>query len=416
MIDYPNKLNIIFDKLKKLGIKPVLVGGYIRDKLLKLDSKDIDVELYGVDSLKKIEHILCEFGEVNSVGRSFGVCKLSYKGIDLDFSLPREDSKVADGHRGFFIQTYKNLDFKTAASRRDFTINAMGYDLVEKKLLDPFHGKEDLSNGLLKAVSIEKFDEDPLRILRAVGFSSRFEFELDSKLFQLIKYMVSKGALLELPQERIFSEFKKFLLRSKKPSLALKLLKSLHMESFFGVYNAERELDYFATCKTDNERVNLLIFLTLLYDKRDRGDIQRLIREKSLLQTISLFIDVKKSFLLESYSDYDIYLLATKVNIEHFLYYLDASYIGEKKEVILALKERAVNLDVLNCKLPPLIQGKDLINLKLSPSKEFHNILANVYEAQMRQEFTTKKEALKWTEYSSLFVNKKESQSLQDQH
>ena len=416
MIDYPNKLDIIFDKLKKLHIKPILVGGYVRDKLLKLDSKDIDIELYGVDSLKKIENILCEFGDVNSVGRSFGVCKLSYKGIDLDFSLPREDSKVADGHRGFSIKTYKNLDFKTAASRRDFTINAMGYDLVEKKILDPFHGEEDLSNGILKAVSIEKFAEDPLRILRAVGFCTRFEFELDSKLFQLIKDMVDNGALLELPQERIFSEFEKFLLKSKKPSLALKLLHSLHMESFFGVYNAERELDYFATCKTDNERVNLLIFLTLLYDKRDRGDIQRLIRDKSLLQTISLFIDVKKSFLLESYSDYDIYLLATKVNIEHFLYYLDASYIGEKKEVILALKERAVNLDVLNCKLPPLIQGKDLINLKLSPSKEFHNILANVYEAQMRQEFTTKKEALNWTEYSSLFVNERASQALQDQH
>jgi len=92
MIDYPNKLNIIFDKLLNNSIKPIIIGGYIRDSLLKKESKDIDIELYGINSFSKLEDILKEFGDVNSVGKSFGVCKLKVDDLDLDFSFPRIDS------------------------------------------------------------------------------------------------------------------------------------------------------------------------------------------------------------------------------------------------------------------------------------------------------------------------------------
>ncbi len=99
IINYPSKLNIIFDKLKNYGIKPVIVGGFVRDSLLKIESKDIDIEVYKVSSFAQLEDILKEFGNVNVVGKSFGVCKLKFEDYDLDFSFPRIDNKVKSGHR-----------------------------------------------------------------------------------------------------------------------------------------------------------------------------------------------------------------------------------------------------------------------------------------------------------------------------
>jgi len=95
MIDYPSKLDIIFDKLLNNSIKPIIIGGFVRDFLLKKESKDIDIELYGIKSFSKLENILKEFGSVNSFGKSFGVCKLKFDDLDLDFSFPRKDSKIS---------------------------------------------------------------------------------------------------------------------------------------------------------------------------------------------------------------------------------------------------------------------------------------------------------------------------------
>ena len=214
MFDYPNKLNIIFNKLYLFGIKPIIVGGYLRDKILDLDSKDIDIELYGLDSLDILETILQEFGEVHTVGKSFGVCKLDFDDLEIDFSLPRSDSKISKGHKGFSVITDKSLDFKSAASRRDFTINAMGYDVKEKKLLDPYGGQKDLHNKILRAVDIDKFAEDPLRILRGIQFSSRFNFVLDELLLRLFHKLINKNILEELPRERIYEELKKMFLKN----------------------------------------------------------------------------------------------------------------------------------------------------------------------------------------------------------
>ena len=395
-LDYPNNLNKIFDKLDNFNIKPIIVGGYIRDKLLNLDSNDIDIELYGVDSLNEIETILAEFGSVCSVGKSFGVVKLTFKDLEIDFSLPREDSKVADGHRGFLIKTDKNLSFKEAASRRDFTINAIGFDTIEKRILDPFHGLRDIEQKILRAVDEEKFSQDPLRILRAVGFAARFEFKIEQTLFHLCRSMIEENALEELPQERILKEFEKFLLKSTYPSLAINLLKDFGTFSFFGEFSARDSLDYFAQKRRGDSKINLLIFFTLLYDGRDLQGIEKLIQEKKMLKTIELFRELKESISLQSISNYSLYKLATKVNIEHFLYYLDASFIGKKQKEISILKKRAIALNIFNRALEPLILGRDLLSLDLTPSKHFKEILNATYEAQMREEFSSKEEALLW--------------------
>ena len=266
LFDYPKYLDKIFDKLNQNSIKSIIVGGYIRDKFLNLNSKDIDIELFGVSTYDELEKILQEFGEVNTVGKSFGVCKLSLKTLDLDFTLPRRDNKIAAGHCGFEIIIETTIDFKTASSRRDFTMNAIGYDLIEKKLLDPFNGQEDIKNKILRAVNIDTFSEDPLRVLRAVGFASRFNFRLDNSLFLLCKNMCEKNLLAELPKERIYTELEKILLKSNKPSSAFLLLKELNALVYFSPLNTLDNndflnvldaLDRMAKLKTKNKMLRL---------------------------------------------------------------------------------------------------------------------------------------------------------------
>ena len=402
IMKYPKQLDLIFYKLHSQNIQPIIVGGYVRDQLLHRDSKDIDVELYGIDSLEKLEKILEEFGEVNSVGKSFGVCKLKFKGLEIDFSLPREDSKISSGHRGFSITTHSKLDFKTASSRRDFSINAIGFDVMKKELLDPFHGQEDIKKGLLRAVDTKKFAEDPLRVLRAIQFASRFGFELDDALMQLCQDMIQKKLLEELARERVFEEVKKLLLKSQKPSYGILLLKKLKLPLYFDAFHTMLDaLDFLAKnreIKDEDTRLMLMLSaLTYNLKKEQRENFfNQLTNKKELLKEIESLLQCKETFSIKKYGDYELYTLARRVNIENFLYLLDAVSLGKDKESIKRMKTRVIDLNILHNKAKPLFQGKDLIRLAYKPSSQFSLLLEKVYDAQMHSEFTSHEEAIKW--------------------
>lgn len=193
------------------------MGGYVRDHLLGQPSKDVDIEVFGL-SAAALENTLGEFGSVITVGRAFGVYKV--KGVDADFSLPRRDSKVAPGHRGFEVTVDQGLDFAEAARRRDFTVNSIGFDPLSVSLLDPHGGVSDLNAGVLRATDPRHFAEDPLRGMRAAQFVARFELSPDPQLLQLCSAL----DLAELPGERLLDEFRKLLLKGVRPSLGLEFL------------------------------------------------------------------------------------------------------------------------------------------------------------------------------------------------
>ena len=406
LFDYPKYLDKIFDKLNKNNIRSIIVGGYIRDKFLNLNSKDIDIELFGVSTYDELKRILQEFGEVNTVGKSFGVCKLSLKTLDLDFTLPRRDNKIAAGHCGFEIIIETTIDFKTASSRRDFTMNAIGYDLIEKKLLDPFNGQEDIKNKILRAVNIDTFSEDPLRVLRAVGFASRFNFRLDNSLFLLCKNMCEKNLLAELPKERIYTELEKILLKSNKPSSAFLLLKELNALVYFtpldslnnnDFSNVLDALDTMARLKTKSKKTNMQLMLSVLcykFTKKDRHIfISNLTNDKKTFNKIDILLD---TLFCTVYTDSDILRLATKVNIEYFLLFSQAIHKEIDEDVFIKLKQRAIDLKVLHQKSKAYLQGKDILALGLEPSKEFSILLNHAYEAQINLEINSKDEALQW--------------------
>ena len=226
------------------GGRVFIVGGYVRDLLRGQPSKDLDIEVYGID-LDALRDLLERHGSVLSVGRAFGVLRL--KDLNADFSLPRRDSKVGPGHRGFEIECDPNLDFKTAARRRDLTVNSMGLDILSGEISDPYGGVRDLEGKILRAVDPDTFPEDPLRGLRVAQFSARFDMRADAILVGLCR----KLDLREVSPERVFEEFRKLLLKGERPSRGLEFLRESTLLRFFPELDAlTRRTDIAAWSRT----------------------------------------------------------------------------------------------------------------------------------------------------------------------
>lgn len=374
-ISYPIILDKIFEKLNNYSIKPIIIGGFIRDQLLEIESKDIDIELYNVKNIDFLENILKEFGTLNEVGKSFSVIKLCIADLELDFSLPRTDSKIASGHRGFKVTANTNLDFKTASSRRDFTINAIGYDVQEQKILDPFGGIEDLYNKRLKAVELKKFGEDPLRVFRAIQFASRFDLQIDEKLLIRCQTMVDQEELSSLSKERIFTEMQKLLLKSATPSSGFILIKQLGLFKMFtelgklSIEEFERTislLDRYKDGNTPQNKQTLITMLTLLTSLFKHKDIlsflHRLSDDKEILRKVTNTHNFIRS---------PSYTLAMRIDSAILKEYLHITGMQDYKEFIENLE--------------PKVKGKDLIAQGLKPSKEFALILEQKYQEQIKK-------------------------------
>jgi tRNA nucleotidyltransferase (CCA-adding enzyme) len=221
----PTLLMKIAKKLQENHARAVLVGGFVRDMVMGREVKDYDIEVYGLENLEQLETILSAFGRVNQVGKSFGVVKLKAGEEEYDFSFPRQEQKSGRGHRGFTVSVNGALSFREAARRRDFTVNAIGYDILSEEILDPFGGLQDIQYRVLRHIEDETFIEDPLRVYRAVQFSARFGFEVSEGTAELCKQMVMGGSLDELPKERVYEEWKKLLLKAPQPSAGFELMR-----------------------------------------------------------------------------------------------------------------------------------------------------------------------------------------------
>lgn len=180
--------------------KCYVVGGAVRDRLLGVECKDYDIECFGI-SIEDFESAMEHLG-AQGVGKSFFV----YKYHDLDIALPRREKKVGTGHRGFEVSLA--TEEKEASKRRDFTINALMYDIHNEQILDFWNGLKDLEEKVLRVVDEGAFVEDSLRVLRAMQFAARFGFKVEEK-----SCILSQGISLDdLPKERLFSEFEKMFM------------------------------------------------------------------------------------------------------------------------------------------------------------------------------------------------------------
>jgi tRNA nucleotidyltransferase (CCA-adding enzyme) len=219
MLDLSLAIERIVRDLHVAGYRALIAGGAVRDALLGLHPKDIDIEVYGI-SYDALVDFLKAHGRVDLVGKSFGVVKLraprgdAPEGDTYDFSVPRRDSKTGPAHRDFLTTFDPSITPQEAASRRDFTINAMAYDPVTGELLDFFGGRADLENRVLRATS-SAFAEDPLRVLRGMQFACRFDLTVDPSTAELARSIADEYS--SLATERVAEEFMKWATKAEYP-------------------------------------------------------------------------------------------------------------------------------------------------------------------------------------------------------
>ncbi|MDH3891122.1 MAG: CCA tRNA nucleotidyltransferase [candidate division Zixibacteria bacterium] len=206
------------------------VGGAVRDRLLSGSkaTKDCDYLVTGV-GYDELSRLLKQHGRVDLVGRSFGVIKYTQftggRGHTFDLTLPRREHSTGWGHKEFAVSFDPSLPVEEDLVRRDFTVNAMAVALDNNELIDPLNGRMDLDNRQLRMVYPTSFEDDPLRMLRAVQFAARFGFMIEPETFRAIR---KNAALIEtVSAERIAEELNKLLTLAQIPSSGFRLMQTL---------------------------------------------------------------------------------------------------------------------------------------------------------------------------------------------
>lgn len=414
--DIPGRLLSIAGDIRSAGGRAFLVGGWVRDALLGKDCRDYDIEVYDLTQ-DELVPILKKYGRTNLVGKAFGVIHLAMKGLSLDFSFPRTESKVGYGHRGFVVHTDEKLSFKEAALRRDFTINAMGMELPELTLCDPYGGIDDLKKGLLRHVG-PAFVEDSLRILRGVQFASRFALTLSPETVELCRTLT----LADLSVERLFEEFKKWLLKPGKPSLGLRAFLDIRLNEFFpevfplrdswedlgemldNMENARRALVAEGNALSESQSMEFA-FASFLCGNPETSlkFLERITNESHLLKNVPL--------LLGAYSELPLGIVSDAPSLRRLAVKLDGLKLlcllvkatprkfyaaAGDAEFPEKLWQAAADFDLLDVAPQPYLTGKMLMELGVKPGKQMGEIIKQSFELQLDGKIKNVDDAVTW--------------------
>ncbi len=362
----------------------------MRDRALGLPGGDVDLEVHGLEA-DRVRRILERFGSVQEVGRSFGVFKLRLDGREIDVALPR-----GDGGRG-----EPGLGLYEACRRRDLTLNAMLYDVLDQRIIDLHGGLDDLRAGVLRECASDTFGDDPLRVLRAVRLAAVLGFELADSL----RALCAAADLSGLPVERLRGELEKLLLRAPAPGYGLRLLLDLDqldavlpgLSSHSGAEHAAA-LDRAARHRDElsaPHRRYALMMAALLYPLGPGGAVRCMtrlninrIRGRAIRQLVRSLIAALPA-ATEPLDDAGLCALADAAPPDLLLPLADAVHPGQ-----LALLERAEALGVARGPLPRLVDGGALIRLGFPPGEAVGRALERLREAQHRGRITTREEAL----------------------
>ena len=403
----------IIDTITNAGGRFIFVGGCVRDILLGIEAKDVDVEIYNLPE-KGLVTVLSRCHDLSLVGKSFGVIKVA--GRNLDISLPRQDRKVAEGHRGFHVVTQPDLDFATAARRRDLTINSMGYDPLTEELLDPFGGQNDLKNKVLKATDPQTFGEDPLRALRVAQFAARFDMLPDEGLYRLLR----QQDLSSLSSERVYGEFYKLLLKGQKPSVGFRILADTGLLSYLPTLNLLYESKKWCTqmlqaidhgaqhiSHKDEEWPLMLSILCLGLYKLEQPSLQSSKPIWHVPKLVGLFLmqlevprSVKRSVMtlmryaslpfsmeIEPITPAQLRTVAADLHKDeltlHQLAWVAHQWGCTHTFKFLEGARQAGALD--KAKIIPCVQGKHLMEIGMTPGPQFKEILEECFKIQLEK-------------------------------
>jgi len=442
----PKTLTILKD-IKKAGGKPYIIGGWVRDLIMGINSKDVDVECFNITA-KKLEFVLRKHtSNVDAVGMAFGIFKVDMRkegGDELDFSLPRTENKEGQGHKGFIVEIDPTITLKEAASRRDITCNSMFYDPFLQEVIDFYGGIEDIHNKIIRHTS-KAFMEDPLRVLRIMRFAARFSFVVATETINLSKFMITEFD--SLAKERILIEFNKMLQKGKYISLGLDVLVQTGWISKFPVLDALRStpqepahhpegnawdhtLHTIDAARVITDKLNVL-YAALLHDVGKPATTE--VKDGKIIshahdimgeEPARQFLDsigMKETYLIERIiplvrehmahvhnrnpSKRAVRRLARRLHpctITELLMIMEADHDGRPplkgglpKEAI-QIREIAKDLQVESQAPKEILLGRHLIERGMNPSPKFGDILRDAFEAQLDGVFNNLEEGQVW--------------------
>jgi poly(A) polymerase len=214
---------VLSEVLTANNIQGFVIGGYVRDLLLERQSKDIDIVVVGsgIDFAGEVAKKLGRKGKIN-IYRNYGTAMLKYDDLDLEFVGARKESYRSDSRNPIV----EDGTLEDDQNRRDFTINALAISLNEDtygELLDPFKGLMDLKHKIIRTPldPAITYSDDPLRMMRAIRFSTQLGFTIEEKSLQAIRDYRERIAIIS--KERIIDEINK-MIQSKRPSVGFMLM------------------------------------------------------------------------------------------------------------------------------------------------------------------------------------------------
>ena len=422
--------NLILEILEKNGFQARMVGGCVRDNLLSREPKDIDI-VTNADPDQIVRSLACF--KLVLTGKQFGCIKviLSEK-QEIDVVTLRSDSDYSDGRRPDKVEFVGC--FKTDADRRDFTINGLS-QCKEGNIYDYHRGEEDLKEGIIRTIGFprERFQEDYLRMLRAIRFASQLNFEIAPLTWEAIKGHASK--IENVSAERITEEFKKILL-SPHPVLGLQLLKDSgilevilpEIKDLWGIRGDvwQHSLNVVQSLVDTVEKPSfILMFAGLLHDigkpstfaiengkitnnghAETGAEIAQKICERFKLsnvetkQIVELVRMHMKMHVVREMRKSKLVALLGREDIENLISLQHADSLGAlnaSKSMRSFLREKQIE-HAKTISVPPLVTGSDLIAIGLKPGPQFKSILAEIRELQLEEKLENRESALIYIE------------------
>lgn len=271
-------------------MKVYQVGGCVRDLLMGLNPKDIDFVVVGSN-----ENELLSLG-YEQVGKDFPVFLHPKSGYE--YALARTERKIGAGYNGFSVET-KDVSLEEDLFRRDLTINAMAMD-DNGIIFDPYGGKEDLKNGILRHVS-SHFSEDPVRILRIARFSARYNFSIHTETLQMMTEMVNNGEFDSLTSERVWKEFEKVLTEKNLVNF-FDNLETIGAFSKVPGFSSIQKKDFFKIIeeKSNNKFISNVVHT---FSQMNKKDLNNWKMPTELQKLTNHFNDWKNNELFYSYMD-----------------------------------------------------------------------------------------------------------------
>jgi len=383
-------------RLQQAGFTTYWAGGCVRDMQLGRTPKDYDVATAATP-----DDVVALFKRTRAVGAQFGVILVRQAGYDIEVATFRTDGAYADGRRP------TEIAFSTPeedAQRRDFTINGMFFDPVAQQIHDFVGGQADLKAGRIRAIGIaeERFEEDHLRVLRAIKFATRFDFEIEHHTWNAMRVAASK--LPRISAERIRMELEAMLTGPRCAQAAQWLADCDALDCLW---------DGAARLRTQwSQRVNVLTQLP--NEKRSfELSLAALMHidavEKSVAACAALrcsnYTTDRVGWLIkhqraldnpDALTLADLKLLMAEKGFEELLQLTAALHLADGGDTrrVDEIRKRAAEIPEGDVAPPPLVTGDDLIQAGLRPGPAFKDALFQVYYRQLQNEITDKATAL----------------------